>query len=98
MILTVSMAKVQQQHSKRIIKNTGVMAFEEVVGLPPKIDRKIARRWVHIESQSSIDELPLPNSLTVNELMAARNGHDRRLDAFYSLKENNIIKLGRTMP
>ena len=74
------------------------MAFEGVVGLPPKIDRKIARRWVHIESQSSIDELPLPNSLTVNELMAARNGHDRRLDAFYSLKENNIIKLGGTMP
>lgn len=65
------------------------LAFEEVVRLPPKIDRKIARRRVHIESQTSDDKFGPNTSQVIAELLASRSGHDRRLDAFYSLKARN---------
>ena len=73
------------------------LAFEEVVGLPPKIDRKIARRRPHIESQTSDDEFGPETSQDIAELLASHSGHDRRLDAFYSLKARKITTLGRTM-
>ena len=74
------------------------LAFEEVVGLPPKIDRKIARRWPHIESQTSDEEFGPETSQNNADLLASRLGYDGRLVAFYSLKVRNIIKLGCTMP
>ena len=61
-------------------------AFEDVVGLSPKIDRKIASKRQSNESQTSDDEFGPDTSLDISELLASRIGHDRRLDQFYSLK------------
>jgi hypothetical protein len=61
-------------------------AFEDVVGLPPKIDRKVASRWTDKENEDGDEEFGSDTSLDIDELLASRSGHDRRLDAFYSLK------------
>ena len=61
-------------------------AFEDVVGLSPKIDRKIASKRHCNESQTTDDEFGPDTSLDISELLADRSGHDRRLDQFYSLK------------
>ena len=63
-------------------------AFEDVVGLPPKIDRKVASRWIDEEDENGDEDLGPGTTKDVYELLASRNGHDRRLDAFYSLKVN----------
>jgi hypothetical protein len=60
-------------------------AFEDVVGLPPKIDRKVASRWTDYENEDGDEEFGSDTSLDIDELLASRIGHDRRLDAFYSL-------------
>lgn len=68
--------------------------FEEVVGVPPKIDSKAASRWtdseqVHegggIRSRSPKDSKYAFVTSDIEELLASRNGSDRRLDAFFSL-------------
>ena len=61
-------------------------AFEEVVGLSPKIDRKVASRRINNENKDANDEFGTDTSFDIYELLASRSGHDRRLDAFYSLK------------
>ena len=61
-------------------------AFEDVVGLPPKIDRKVASKWIDDENEDGDDEFGPGTTKDIYELLASRNGHDRRLDAFYSLK------------
>ena len=61
-------------------------AFEDVVGLPPKIDRKVASRWTDYENEDGDEEFGSDTSLDIYELLTSRSGHDRRLDAFYSLK------------
>jgi len=65
-------------------------AFEEVVGLSPKIDRKVASRRINNENkdanQEVDDEFGPATTQDICELLASRSGHDRRLDAFFSLK------------
>jgi hypothetical protein len=64
-------------------------AFEEVVGLSPKIDRKQASRRSDFEHDDRYDDFGSDTSLDIKELLESRCGHDLRLDAFYSLKVNN---------
>ena len=61
-------------------------AFEEVVGIYPKIDRKVASTRATHEKKDTDDEFGPDTSLDICELLASRNGYDLRLDAFYSLK------------
>ena len=65
------------------------LAFEEVVGLSPKIDRKQASRRSDFEHDDRYDDFGSDTSLDIKELLESRCGHDLRLDAFYSLKVNN---------
>lgn len=64
-------------------------AFEEVVGLFPKIDRKLASRRSDFEHDDRYDDFGSDTSLDIKELLESHCGHDLRLDAFYSLKVNN---------
>ena len=64
-------------------------AFEEVVGLYPKIDRKQASRRSDFANDDRYDDFGSDASLDIKELLESRCGHDLRLDAFYSLKVNN---------
>ena len=61
-------------------------AFEDVVGLSPKVDRKTASRWTNEANKEVDDEFGPATTQDICELLASRSGHDRRLDAFYSLK------------
>ena len=61
-------------------------AFEEVVGLSPKIDRKQASRQTKPDPNNLYDEFGPDISQDIDEILASLSGHDHRLDAFYSLK------------
>lgn len=60
-------------------------AFEDVVGLSPKVDRQTASRWTNEANKEVADEFGPATTQDIFELLASRSGHDRRLDAFFSL-------------
>ena len=60
-------------------------AFEEVVGLSPKIDRKKVSKRICDTLSSFNDGFGPKTASDLMELFTNRSGHDRRLDAFHDL-------------
>ena len=61
-------------------------AFEDIVGVPPKVDRKIVVKEDMIMSTDPEDEFGPDTTDDIFELLSAVCGHDHRLSAFYNLK------------
>lgn len=61
-------------------------AFEEVVGVVPKIDRKESTKIVAEATNFDSDDLGPPVTDDIHELLGSLCGHDHRRNAFFALK------------
>jgi len=61
-------------------------AFEDIVRVSPKVDRKIVVKEDMIMSTDPEDEFGPDTTDDIFELLSAECGHDHRLSAFYNLK------------
>ena len=67
--------------------------FQEVVGVPPIIDHKSSDNKSAGERQQRDDDIGLPVTLDIREIMERSQGHNHRLSAFQRLQDlrpNNV--------
>ena len=61
-------------------------AFKDVVGISPKVDRKEEKKVNEMTGMETDDDFGEPVTSDIYELLASLDGHDHRLNEFFSLQ------------